>query len=790
MKKLLLIITLQIIFLSYQLFAQLPVTTNVQLWLKADAGVTKDGSNNVSAWADQSGNAHHADQTAATSQPLWVDNVINGKPVIRFDGNSDLMTTDITGPGGTEFTFFVVAKSNGQSIISYNDYTGYVLYSYANPNNLIISNDGNVNGGINSGTNNLLNFQVNCARYKANTTNGFQTFVNGALVAQRSSENIVLPVVPLQLGSFPENGTNKVINGDIAEIIIYNRSLTDIEKEQIQDYLIQEYGVFPPSNDDCTGATSLSVGYDQCNATLYSGNTQLATSNTGAPTATCDASANIKDVWYKFTPVSNGTVSIEITNGTGTFITQLLTGTCGSLTQVGCASGTNINNFPVVANTTYYIRVYAAGSSGSFNIKAYQLPISGAFDFEHTVYYTASGNTLTNSNQTLEAFNYTTASPSHPLLNDGVYFAITNLSGKNIWMRVRHTANDPNGTGIGHNVTSTAYSPFREGGFGGWWGFLYQFDIYRDVNLTGCRSNTLKGLYPVNIIMESIETLGFTEWLMFENLNLESSNWIINSTNFTGHNPGSNPGFSATNIPYPNPFPGGFSSIFPAASKNIYAIDLRDCCSYAEFKMSADNVSQFKYGYEYSDPSGYQGIRLSFGTASVLPLSLLHFDAVKNNSTVQVNWQTTNEKNTSQFFVQHSANGTSFNNIGRVEARNTSGNNDYSLTDASPVDGANFYRLQMVDIDGKVTYSSIIKIVFGSKNELQVFPNPAKNTITVSGLQNKGTIKIIAADGKIMKQMLVTGNSMVVDISALNKGIFILQYNDEGKIQRLKIVKE
>ena len=788
MKKFLLLLTLQLTIQITQLFGQLPVTTNLQLWLKADAGVTKDGSNNVSTWSDQSGNAHHADQSTSASQPLWVDNVLNGKPVIRFDGNSDLMTTDITGPGGTEFTFFVVAKSNGQRIISYNDGSDYVLYSYPAPNNFIISNDGGAYGGLNSGTNNPVAFQVSCARYIANTANGMQTFVNGALLAQRTSANIVLPTVPLQLGSYPGGGATELINGDVAEIIVYNRSLTDIEREQVENYLTQKYPL-PPANDDCTGATNLLIGSDQCNATVYSGDTQLASTSAGVVAATCDASANIKDVWYQFTPATNGTVSIEINNGTGTFITQVLTGTCGSFTEVGCFSGTNLNTFSVTANTTYYVRLYVANGSGSFNIKAYKQLVSGAFDFEHSPYYTASGNALTNANQTLQGFNYSTASSAHPLLNDGVYFAITNLTGKNIWMRVRHIANDPNGTGTGFNVTATASSPFSSGGFGGWWGFLYQFDIYRDANLDGCRSNTLQGLYPVNIIMESIETLSQPEWLMFETLNAESSNWILNSINFTGNNPGSNPGFSATNIPSPNPFPSGFTSTFPAASKNIYAIDLGGG-SYAEFKMSANNVSQFKYGYEYPNGGGYQGIRLSFGTAVVLPLNLLHFNAVKNTSTVQLNWQTTNEINTSHFIVQRSANGTTFNNIGREEARNTSGNNDYSFTDVSPLYGVNFYRLQMVDIDGKSTNSSIIKIVFAGKNELQVYPNPAKNIITISGLQSKGIIKIISADGRFMKQMSVTGNSMLINISTLTNGMYILQYNDEKKMQQLKILKK
>ena len=612
---------------------------------------------------------------------------------------------------------------------------------------------------------------------KDNSSYGMQMFLNGAFFAQSSSSSNSLSFVPLQFGDNPAIGNNEPNNADIS----------DIERKQTSDYFSQKYDL-PPANDDCTGAIQISVGTDKCNAKAYAGSTQLATASTGVVSATCDASSNVQDVWYKFTPTTNDSITIDINNGTGTFITQLLTGTCGSFTEVGCASGTS-NNFKVIANTTYYIRVYVAGGSSSFKIKAYQLPASGAFDFEHTPYYLATGNALTNTNTTLADFNYSTASPDHPLLNDGIYFAITNLDGQNIWMRVRHIASDPNGTGIGFNVPETQSSPFRSGGFGGWWGFLYQFDIYKDENLVGCRSNILNGLYPVNIIMENIETLSQPEWLMFENLNAESSEWILNSINFTGNNPGSNPGFSGINIPYPDPFPGGFSSTFPAASKNIYAIDLGGT-SYAEFKMSANNVSQFKYGYEYNSSGGYQGIRLSFGTALVLPLNLLSFDAYKNKTNVQLSWKTTNEINTSYFMVQRSTNGSTFNNIGSVQAVNTSGNNEYSFTDESPVNGINYYRLQMVDIDGRTTYSFIIKIAFGNTSELKVFPNPAKNIITVNGLQNKGVIKIIAADGKLIRQIVVASNTSNIDISALAKGLYILQYNDDGKMQHVKFVKE
>ncbi|MEO7049863.1 MAG: choice-of-anchor tandem repeat GloVer-containing protein, partial [Ferruginibacter sp.] len=175
---------------------------------------------------------------------------------------------------------------------------------------------------------------------------------------------------------------------------------------------------------------------------------------------------------------------------------------------------------------------------------------------------------------------------------------------------------------------------------------------------------------------------------------------------------------------------------------------------------------------------------------TTLAIKLQSFTAQQHLHTSLLNWQTINEINTSHFIVQRSANGTTFTNIGSVDSRNTPGAHDYSLTDARPVDGVNFYRLQMVDNDGKTTYSSIIKIVFADKNELQVFPNPAKNIITLSGLQSKGTIKIIAADGKMVKQMPVIGRSLLLNISTLANGLYIIEYKNEKEIQQIKIVKK
>jgi hypothetical protein len=74
----------------------------LKLWLKADGAIWQDAARTtaaaadgdpVGAWDDGSGLANHATQATSTKRPTLKLAVLNGRPVLRFDGVDDLLTT-------------------------------------------------------------------------------------------------------------------------------------------------------------------------------------------------------------------------------------------------------------------------------------------------------------------------------------------------------------------------------------------------------------------------------------------------------------------------------------------------------------------------------------------------------------------------------------------------------------------------------------------------------------------------------------------------------------------------
>ena len=232
--------------------ASLSVTNGLQLWLKADAGVTKDTTGAVTAWADQSGKNNHAAQVDPTLAPTLVDNAVNGKAAIRFDGADDYLdvasapSLEITGDIASFFvvkfddlaTYRAIWGKTSANVPRPTDY--YLLPNSGIPRVYRGSDDGNVNAfvdgaaGVPAGAYVLLGF--------SQTGNLMSHYLNGQ--PSGSGSMTVTPTdsgIALKIGSRDDLFTK--MKGDIAELLIYSRGISGNDQAALATYLAGKYGI-------------------------------------------------------------------------------------------------------------------------------------------------------------------------------------------------------------------------------------------------------------------------------------------------------------------------------------------------------------------------------------------------------------------------------------------------------------------------------------------------------------------------------------------------------------------
>ncbi|NOU39234.1 MAG: gliding motility-associated C-terminal domain-containing protein [Ferruginibacter sp.] len=125
----------------------------------------------------------------------------------------------------------------------------------------------------------------------------------------------------------------------------------------------------PPLNDDCTGATSLTVNPTLTCTAVTAGTTQSATATTGILNPSCgNFAAYNDDVWYSFVATSTihrASLSNIVPVGTGMVMVAYTGSSCGALTEVasGCSTTSPLVLNGLTIGTTYFIRVYTNTST-------------------------------------------------------------------------------------------------------------------------------------------------------------------------------------------------------------------------------------------------------------------------------------------------------------------------------------------------------------------------------------------------------------------------------------------
>ncbi len=192
-----------------------------------------------------------------------------------------------------------------------------------------------------------------------------------------------------------------------------------------------------------------------------------------------------------------------------------------------------------------------------------------------------------------------------------------------------------------------------------------------------------------------------------------------------------------------------------------------------------------------SDGTGVNIYSLN-ATVVPFPLALTDFTAQLRNTEVLLNWTTQNETNVSHFNIQRSITGKEFATIGKVNATNQS-QNSYGFTDGNYAkSGIVYYRLEMVDKDGKLTYSKMQTIKLKSGFDFNLSSTRNEIMLNLGDANGAANLKITDGSGRIQIQQkiqIASGEMIRLSTANLAAGIYYVTIELNGNIQTKRFVK-
>jgi len=215
---------------------------------------------------------------------------------------------------------------------------------------------------------------------------------------------------------------------------------------------------------------------------------------------------------------------------------------------------------------------------------------------------------------------------------------------------------------------------------------------------------------------------------------------------------------------------------------SIFLIDnnKKDSLDIGLYRSYAFNIAK-------ADTATFGGNRfvLAIEQKPLPPYRLITFAGQKVSAGVQLNWRTSNEGNYTGFGLQKLNLSKQYTTIDSAQS-NSGGT--YNYIDQNPVKGNNIYRLEQNDINGKVTYSSVIIVNYNyltSGGVFTVYPNPAKEFVTFSlttstTMASSYSAKIYNSAGALMGSKSINTNTWTEDVTSYKPGTYIILLQSEA----------
>jgi gliding motility-associated-like protein len=275
------IIVLLILNVEY-VFSQTPggvSSSTLKLWFKADQGVTSNASQQVSQWADKSGQANVTTQPQKTPNQhvTFINSGANFNPVVNFNGTRLQRLTGLSNNLGGTPTLFTVSRSKNTSafnpVFSNFEINPAIpdpyLSKMVGPGLFIFTNNYVVdayeawlpNSADAPAYNDSLDIMTTIYGSSTSTTNS-ELYKNGGLSEYFTGfgKPVTSGVKIIEIGGRSADDAEfpgRIFNGDISEIVYFTDRLNMTDCQKVESYLGIKYGVTLRKNYLSSNSTNI-----------------------------------------------------------------------------------------------------------------------------------------------------------------------------------------------------------------------------------------------------------------------------------------------------------------------------------------------------------------------------------------------------------------------------------------------------------------------------------------------------------------------------------------------------
>lgn len=180
-----------------------------------------------------------------------------------------------------------------------------------------------------------------------------------------------------------------------------------------------------------------------------------------------------------------------------------------------------------------------------------------------------------------------------------------------------------------------------------------------------------------------------------------------------------------------------------------------------------------------------------------LPIELVNFEAAPGKDAINLRWQTAKEENFKGFEIERSRDGLKFDKVASVSGKGNQKGAFYQFDDVAVVKGTNYYyRLKMVDRDGRYEYSAIRSAILPTSNvNVVIYPNPSNGNVNLDFVLEESASAIIdvydmSGRSVLRKEFDAHKDRNMISLDLLDQpsGIYSVKININGKLIN-KLVK-